>query len=96
MYFDIQGQKLVDCDEDGDQTGTENDAGVDIVELVVPKGNTEEKKEVERSYHLFQQKLVPCRPIYFYGSFAVAILQRVNLLPIQSCLMFRRSYSFDS
>jgi hypothetical protein len=52
--FVVESYEFVDSEADGYQAGPKNDACVDIVQFIEPKGHTEEKEQVERPYHFVE------------------------------------------
>jgi hypothetical protein len=87
MYFDVEGQQFVDCEEDGDQTGSQDDAGIDDILLVEPEGHAEEEEKVKRTDHLLQQYLVPGWPLDLDGSLSVVASQMLDLSVGQTRLL---------
>lgn len=71
MDFYVESEYLVDCQSYGNSAGSQDNACVDYVLLVVPESHREEEEKVERTDHLLQQDLIPSWPLNFNGSFAV-------------------------
>jgi len=80
INFLIEAQQLIDCDSYCDDNRTQNDAGIDIVDLIVPQTNAEEQKHIEWSQQFFDENEVPSGLLDLHCALPVATSQLGDLL----------------
>ena len=69
----IEGQQLINCDDDSNKAGTEDDSSIDIVFLVDPERSAEEQKHVKRTKDLLYQQLIPGHLLYLHRTFSIRL-----------------------